>query len=222
MTEQVVASQDTKARDLFRAAYENRYTWDHDFPGYSADVTLKRGAEEFTGQVLIKSDMKAEILNVEDEQAKKEIGEQAWEIAIHRVRRTFEQTHSQNTFTLGETDETGAVEILMGGKAAGDRYKVRNNEVCLVHRHIHGTVVTINTFSSHPTEAGYLSHRYDSAYHDPTTGELKGESSFEDHYEKVGNYYALNNRRIVSTHNGETITTEFSFTNIKLLQPATV
>ncbi|MGB5592975.1 MAG: DUF3386 family protein [Crocosphaera sp.] len=28
-------------RDLFRAAYENRYTWDQNFPGYTADVTFK-------------------------------------------------------------------------------------------------------------------------------------------------------------------------------------
>ncbi|MGF1672084.1 MAG: DUF3386 family protein, partial [Rivularia sp. (in: cyanobacteria)] len=26
------------AQDLFQTAYENRYTWDEDFPGYSAKV----------------------------------------------------------------------------------------------------------------------------------------------------------------------------------------
>ena len=31
------------ARDLFRTAYENRYTWDSSFPGYTADVTFTSG-----------------------------------------------------------------------------------------------------------------------------------------------------------------------------------
>ncbi len=211
----------TSAQELFRAAYENRYTWDKGFPGYTADVTLKQGEQVVTGKVRVNSNFKPEVLGIEDEAAQKAIHGQIFEIAIHRVRRTFEETHGNNTFSLGDTDETGAVEILMGGKAEGDRYKVRNNEVCLVHRHIHGVVVTINTFSSHDTGEGYLSHRYDSVYHDPKTGEQKGgRSEFVDEYEKVGNYYILNRREITTaTENGSEVQ-EFIFSNIQLLEPA--
>lgn len=211
------------ARDLFRAAYENRYTWDQDFPGYTADVTFKDNDRTFTGQVRVNGDMSTEVFNIEDEEALKQVKSQLWETAIHRVRRSFEDVHGQNTFRYGETDESGAIEILMGGKSEGDRYKLRDNEVCHVHRHIHGVVVTIDTFSSHKTEDGYLSHRYDSIYHDPKTGELKGgKSYFEDNYEKVGNYYILTSRVITGEENGETVTKEFGFSNIKLLQPAMV
>lgn len=217
------ANGNDQAREIFRAAYENRYTWDHNFPGYTADVSLKRGDEVYSGQVRLPADgMKAEVTNVADEQAKKEIAEQAWEIGVHRVRRTFEQTHGQNVFKLGETDKTGAVEIFVEGKAMGDRYKVRDKEVCLVHRHIGNVVVTINTYTSHKTGEGYLSHRYDSAYHDAATGEAKGESDFEDTYEKVGDYYILTKRLICSTQNGEDVTHEYSFSNVRLLQPAVV
>ncbi|MBF1999365.1 MAG: DUF3386 domain-containing protein [Synechococcales cyanobacterium C42_A2020_086] len=212
-----------EARDLFRAAYENRYTWDADFPGYTADVTYREGEQTYTGKVRINADLSYEVTDIEDETGKKAIQNQVWEIAVHRVRHPFEKTHAANTFSYGATDETGAVEILVGGKAEGDRYKIRNNEVCMVHRHIHGVVVTINTFSSHQTEEGYLSHRYDSVYHDPKTGEQKGGiSDFEDLYEKVGKYYILTQRTICSTLDGREITSEFSFSNIKLLQPATV
>jgi Protein of unknown function (DUF3386) len=213
-------TEQTRARDLFRAAYENRYTWDKNFPGYTANITLKRGDEAIAGKARVNPDLKAEVFDVADEQAKKEIHNQLWEIAIHRIRRTFEETHGNNTFSFGDTDETGAVEILMGGKAAGDRYKIRNNEVCLVHRHIHGVVVTINTFSSHDTGEGYLSHRYDSIYRDPQTGELKGgKSEFEDNYEKVGDYYILTRRVIRSEDGGST---EYGFSKIELLEPALV
>ncbi len=142
---------------------------------------------------------------------------------MHRVRRPFEETHGKNIFELGETDDAGAVEILVSGKAMGDRYKVRNNEVCLVHRHIHGVVVTINTFSAINTGEGYLSHRYDSIYHDAKTGEQKGApQEFEDSYEKIGNYWIMTRRTIHSEENGQPVTTEFAFSNVKLLQPVAV
>jgi len=211
-------TQPVDARDLFRAAYENRYTWDHNFPGYSADVILKQGDETFSGQVKVNADLSVEVLNIEAEQAKRSLLEQLREIAIHRIRRSFDDTHGKNTFAYGATDETGAVEIVMGGKAEGDRYKVRNTEVCHVHRHIHSVVVTIDTFSSHKTESGYLSHRYDSVYHDAKTGELKGSSDFEDNYDKVGDYYILTNRVIRDRQNNTT--TEFSFSNVSLLKVA--
>jgi len=208
----------TSARDFFRAAYENRYTWDHNFPGYTADVTFKQDDQVVTGKVRVNPDMKAEVFDVEDEDAKQAIHSQLWETAIHRVRRSFEDTHGKNTFSFGDTDETGAVELLMGGKAEGDCYKVRDNEVTHVHRHIHGVVVTINTFSSHNTGEGYLSHRYDSVYHDPKTGEQKGgKSVFEDNYEKVGDYVILTQRIIRTETDGKESVQEFNFSNVKLL-----
>ncbi|MCV3213283.1 DUF3386 domain-containing protein [Plectonema radiosum NIES-515] len=208
------------AQEFFRAAYENRYTWDKNFPGYTADITFKEDDKVISGKIRISADLKAEVLDVEDEQAQKIIHGQAWEIAIHRVRRSFEQTHSTNTFSYGNTDETGAVEIILGGKSQGDGYKVRNNEVCFVHRLIHGTFVTINTGSSHDTGEGYLSHTYDSVYHDPKTDEQRGgRSEFTDEYEKVDNYFILNRREIRTTTEGQLSTQEFIFSNIKLLEP---
>ncbi|MEB3148674.1 MAG: DUF3386 domain-containing protein [Sphaerospermopsis sp.] len=209
------------AQELFRAAYENRYTWDSSFPGYTADVTYKYDDKVTTAKLIINAELKAEVLGVADEEIQKAIHSQAWEIAIHRIRRSFTDTHGENSFSYGDTDLTGAVEIFVGGKAAGDKYKVRNNEVCLVHRQIHGVVVTINTFSSHQTGEGYLSHTYDSVYHDPNTGAQKGgRSEFTDEYEKVGNYYIMNRREIRTETNGQKSIQEFIFSNIKLLEPA--
>lgn len=205
------------AQDLFRAAYENRYTWDANFPGYTADITYKQDEQTITGKVRVTADLKAEVSEVADESAQKAIHGQLWEIAIHRVRRSFDQTHGENTFAYGETKEDGAVEIILGGKGEGDRYEVKNNEVSMVHRHIHGVVVTIYTFSSHDTGNGYLSHEYDSVYHDPKTGEQKGgRSTFKDEYEKIGDYFILNRRLITTDTNGTISTQEFIFSNIQL------
>ncbi|MFQ4142801.1 DUF3386 domain-containing protein [Chlorogloeopsis sp. ULAP02] len=209
------------AQEFFRAAYENRYTWDRNFPGYTADITYKVDEQVFTGKIRINANLKAEVFEIEDEQAKQAIHNQAWEIAIHRIRRSFEETHGANTFSYGSTDETGAVEIILGGKSEGDKYKVHNNVVSLVHRHIHGVVVTINTFSTHDTEEGYLPHTYDSVYHDPKTGEQKGgRSEFVDEYEKVDDYFILNRREISTETEGQPSIQEFTFSNIKLLESA--
>jgi Protein of unknown function (DUF3386) len=204
------------AQELFQAAYENRYTWDKSFPGYSADVQLTQNGEIFQGQAQVNADYSTAITGIENKEASDVVKGQLWEIAVHRVRRTFEETHSKNTFEYGDTDATGAVEILMGGKASGDKYKLRNNEVCMVHRKIHGTVVTIHTASSHDTGAGYLSHQYDSVYSDPATGEAKGgKTLFTDLYTQVGDYFILNERTMADAVTGDAV--KIQFTNIQLL-----
>ncbi|WP_373540342.1 DUF3386 domain-containing protein [Chamaesiphon sp.] len=210
------------AQELFQAAYENRYTWEPNFPGYTAAVTFQHGDRILNGTIVVKANLSAEVMGIDDDEARDSIIGQLREVAIHRVRRSFADTHSKNTFSYGETDATGAVEILMGGKSTGDRYKLRNNEVCHVHRHIHGVMVTIDTFSSHDTGAGYLSHRYDSIYADPETGAIKsGKIVFEDNYQKVGDYQILSQRTIQAVEDGQPVTTEFKFTKIELL-PAQV
>jgi hypothetical protein len=212
----------TEARQLMQSAYENRYTWDKNFPGYTTDVQLQIGDQVYRGKAKVNSDLSSEVTEVADEEALKAIKSQLFEVAIHRIRRSFEETHGKNSFEFGETDSTGAVEIRVGGKSEGDRYKLRDNEVCMVHRHIHGIVVTIDTHSSHDTGEGYLSHQYHSVYRDPKTGEVKGQQDYADIYEKHGDYQILTSRTIKALENGQPVTSEFSFSNIKLLQPALV
>ena len=206
------------ARDLFRAAYENRYTWDANFPGYTAEVTFIHGDQTLTGQAQVGADLKATVTGIADETVQKAVHSQLWEVAIHRVRRAFEDTHSKNSFGYGKTLEDGSVEILITSGAEGDRYHLKDNEVTMVHRHIHGVVVAIHTFSSHDTGQGYLSHRYDSVYHDPQTGVQKGGlSTFEDNYESVGGYSILSHRHIETTTDDGPQVQDFVFSNIALM-----
>ena len=204
------------AQELFQAAYENRYTWDKSFPGYTADLTYHCDGQTFDAKVDVSSSLKSTITGIEDESVLKAIQNLMFEITIHRVRRTFEETHGANTFSYGELSANGAQEILVGGKSEGDRYKVHNNVVSMVHRHIHGIVVTINNHSTHDTSEGYLSHEYDSVYCDPATGEQKGgKNTFVDEYEQIGDYQLLK-RRLVKTEGDTPQTQEFVFSNFAL------
>jgi hypothetical protein len=164
----------------FRAAYENRYTWDPGFGGYRGRCVLDQDGRAVEGTFQVGADLKASVEGIEAEADQKLLAGQLWEVAIHRVRRSFEQTHGANTFTAGDTDAVGT-EVIVGGKNAGDRYRIKDNVVTMVHRHIHGTVVTIFTESVTDTGAGYLSRCYTSQYADPASGEARGgRSHFTD------------------------------------------
>ena len=112
----------------------------------------------------------------------KAISSQLWEVAIHRVRRSFEHTHGKNTFTLGDTNEIGS-EIIVSGNNEGVRYRVKNDVVTMVYRHIHGNLIVIITKDVIHTDNGYLSKSYSSQYLDPISKkDLKGKSFFKDHF----------------------------------------
>ncbi|QPN70442.1 DUF3386 domain-containing protein [Synechococcus sp. CBW1108] len=157
----------------FRAAYENRYTWESGFAGYAGRCSWQQGERTVTGTFQLGADLKASLEGIDDAEIHKALASQLWEVAIHRVRRSFEQTHGANSFSAGDTDAVGT-EVIVGGKGEGDRYRIKGDVVTMVHRHIHGTVVTIFTESTTDTGSGYLSRTYTSRYSDPATGEVKG------------------------------------------------
>lgn len=215
-------TEQKSARELFKAAYENRYTWDENFPGYSADIEIKQGDEVYTGKVRINRDLSVEVSGIEDETVQESVYNQMRDIVTHRKRTPFEQAHGKSEFNLGEEDHKGAVEILVKGDAMGSNYKVRGTEICQVSRVMGPIAFTINTNESLDTGAGYISAGYNAIFRNPKTGDLKAKREFEDIYEKVGDYYVMT-RQVVHAIEGEGRTsTEFNFSNIKLLEPAVV
>jgi hypothetical protein len=160
----------------------------------------EQGERRVEGRFRVGADLKASLEGIEDEAVHKAVASQLWEVAIHRVRRPFEQTHAGNTFTAGDTDAVGT-EVIVGGKGQGDRYRIKDDVVTMVHRHIHGTVVTIFTTEVLDTGAGYLSHTYTSQYSDPASGEIRGgRSAFTDTFIPLpgGGPWVLAERVVVS------------------------
>lgn len=214
--------QTQEARTLFQAAYENRYTWDANFPGFTADVALKQGDETYAAKVRVNGDLSYEVLEVADEKVRESLQGMLWEIVTHRKRNSFDQAHGKNSFELGDTDTTGAVEILVSGDAMGSNYKLRNNEICQVSRVMSGNAFTINHSSSLDTGSGYISTGYDIVFRNAESDELIRENRVDSTYENVGGYYLLTHQVIHSSQQGEQTTTEFSLANIHLLQPVGV
>ncbi len=216
MTASTMNATDT-ARELFREAYEHRYTWDKNFPGFTADAALEEGGETHRAKVQVNRDLKIEVTEATSEEGGKKIREQIWEIVIHRVRRSFEEVHGKNTFAI-EAEDNGTVTLAVGGGAAGDRYKVRDRQVVMVHRHIHGVVVTIDTLTSYEAgEEGYLPETYTSIYSDPQTGEPKsGRMHHQDRYMQVGGYHVLAERTVTTETPAGPQTMTFRLENLVL------
>ncbi|WP_319419674.1 DUF3386 domain-containing protein [Pleurocapsa sp. FMAR1] len=214
---------DNTARDRFRAAYENRYTWDSNFPGYSTKLELKQGDEVYTADIKVNSDLSVEVTGIEDEKVSESVYNHMRDVVTHRKRNTFENAHGKSTFTLGEEDASGAVEILVKGDSMGSNYKIRGTEISQVSRVMGPMAFVINTNESLDTGEGYISTGYNAIFRDSKTDNLKAKREFNESYEKLGNYYVPKHQVIESIDpDNDKIITEFTFSQTKLLEPATV
>lgn len=214
---------DNTARDRFRAAYEHRYTWDSNFPGYTTKLELKQGDEVYTADIKVNSDLTVEVTGIEDEKVSESVYNHMRDVITHRKRNTFEKAHGKSTFTMGEEDASGAVEILVKGDSMGSNYKIRGTEICQVSRVMGPMAFVINTNESLDTGEGYISTGYNAIFRDSKTNNLKAKREFNESYEQFDNYYVPKNQVIESIDAEESkITTEFSFSETKLLEPATV
>ena len=214
---------DNTARDRFRAAYENRYTWDENFPGYTTKLELKQGDEVYIANIKVNSDLSVEVTGIEDEKVAESVYNHMRDVITHRKRNSFENAHGKSTFNLGEEDATGAVEILVKGDSMGSNYKIRGTEICQVSRVMGPMAFVINTNESLDTGEGYISTGYNAIFRDSKTNDLKGKREFQESYEKFGNYYLPAHQVIEAIDKDENkITTEFIFSETKLLEPAVV
>ncbi len=202
----------------FRAAYENRYTWEPGFKGYRGECSFEKGNKFFQGVFSLSSDLKVNVNGIEEEITKKLIESQLFEVAIHRIRRPFEKTHGKNTFEIGDINNIG-MEVIVGGGSKGDRYRINKDIITMVYRHIHGKLIKIFTKEITKTGKGYLSKSYTSEYLDPSSKEkLAAKRTFEDQFkclDKDGTW-VLSKRVIeIESFNGDPATKEiYRFFNL--------
>jgi Protein of unknown function (DUF3386) len=211
----------TTPRELFQTADESRYTWDENFPGYTADIQLiysstGQGSEVYMGKISINRDLSIEVTGVAEKQVQEGIYTQLQDTVTHRKRASFEQNHSQHEFSQGETDATGAVKILVKDDM-DSTYKIRGKEICQVSRVMGRMAFVIDTHESLDTGFGYIASRYDAIFRNIKTNEVSSLLKFEDTYEKIGDYYLMSKQVVQEYKDGESSTTEFSYSNIKLL-----
>jgi hypothetical protein len=207
-------------KELFKNAYERRYTWDSKFSGYKGKCIFSVNSDTYEGSFVLGKDFKPEIHNIDDQKIVKSISSQLFEVSIHRVKTEFKEIHSKNNFNLIKDSESG-IEMMVSGKSEGDKYRVKNNCINMVYRKIHGIIIEIFVQEFFDTGNGFLSKKYTSQQIDPNT--LKANSlklEYEDRFINIGSQdiWILNSRSIKYLNkNQEEDIQEFIFEDLSLL-----
>ena len=207
-------------KEIFRKAYENRYTWKNEFIGYKGKCIFLVNNNIHEGEFSLDKDFKPNIQKIEDEKVVKSIASQLFEVCIHRVKREFNSVHSENNFNLLKNSESG-IEMSVSGKNQGDKYRVKNDCINMVYRKIHGTIIEIFVEEFFHTGIGSLSKKYSSQSIDPDTLKIRSQKlEYEDEFINIGeqDYWLLNSRTIKYLNNNqEEETQKFLFENLSLL-----
>ncbi len=207
-------------KEIFKKAYERRYTWTNNFSGYEGKCIFTVNSDSYKGDFVLGKDFKPVIHNIDDQEIVKSISSQLFEVSIHRVKREFDQIHLKNNFNLFKDSESG-IEMIVSGKSEGDKYRVKNNCINMVYRKIHGIIIEIFVQEFFDTGNGLLSKKYTSQQIDPKT--LKTNSlklEYEDRFIKIGSQdiWILNSRSIKYLNkNQEEEIQKFSFEDLSLL-----
>ena len=129
-------------KEIFKEAYENRYTWPNKFNGYSGKCIFIENEKSFEGEFILDNTFQPKILNISDNNIVKGISSQLFEVAIHRVKREFSEVHKNNNFGFLAESEKGLL-MQVFGKNEGDKYRVKENKINMVFRKIHGVIIEI-------------------------------------------------------------------------------
>ena len=214
------STKEINCKEIFRKAYENRYTWKNDFNGYQGKCILLINNIIHEGNFVLGKDFKPNIQNIEDEKVVKSIASQLFEVCIHRVKREFESVHSGNNFNLLKNSESG-IEMSVSGKNQGDKYRVKNNCINMVYRKIHGTIIEIFVEEFLDTGTGSLSKKYSSQTIDPDTFKRNSQKlEYQDEFLNMGkdDYWILNSRTIKYLNQSqEEEKQKFVFEDLRLL-----
>ena len=212
--------KDINCKEIFRKAYQSRYTWSSNFNGYQGKCIFQIKDDIHKGNFILRKDFKPEIHYIDNEEIKKKIASQLFEVCIHRVKREFDAIHSENNFNLLKSSEKG-IEMIVSGKNEGDKYRIKDEAIDMVYRKIHGTIIEIFVEEFLSTGVGFLSKKYTSQQIDPDT--LKADSpklEYKDEFTNVGkeDVWILNSRTIkYSNQNHEEEIQKFIFEDLCLL-----
>tara|TARA_A100001035_G_scaffold159467_1_gene126102 strand:- start:27 stop:680 length:654 start_codon:yes stop_codon:yes gene_type:complete len=213
--------REINCKEIFRKAYENRYTWKDKFSGYKGKCIFFINNDIHEGEFLLGGDFKPYIQKIENEKIVKSIASQLFEVCIHRVKREFKSVHSENNFNLLKNSERG-IEMIVSGKNQGDKYRVKNECINMVRRNIHGTIIEIFVAEFFNTGMGSLSKKYSSQSIDPDTLMAKSQKlEYEDEFINIGqeDYWILKSRLIkYLNQNNEEETQKYVFEDLSLLK----
>lgn len=183
------------AENIFKDAYNNRYTWNKDFPGYSAKVIATYEGKEDIGNVTVTPKLEVKVENIEDPMILDLINNQLMMEINHRQNIPFKQLYESSQFVVKQID-SGVANIEKQGEDLSS-YKVQNDKIIQVNRLIKNDLaVIVDTLKTLDTPSGYLASEYLSVIKNAQNNQLIQEVYSIDEHQKVGEFYILNSRKL--------------------------
>ena len=219
-SDQSAVSDDPKAREALRQAFDNTARWQKDFKGFTADLTVNINGTETSGPMIVKGprDVSVQLNNPE---VQKWAQEQLGMIAVHRGPRSFEESDGKYTLTIQEDGHPFGSRLDIHG--SNSFYRLKNGRITQINRKMAHPgmppfAFTINVEESAVTQdQKNLTTKYTVYYYSPENGKLNNVESFTDTHVRIGSSDLPATRRIISFENGEVVVKSLTFTNHKLL-----
>ena len=209
----------TNCKQIFREAYENRYTWPKTFNGFKGKCSYISDSQTIEGDFIVGKSYKPVINNILNKDIEKMIGSQLFEVVIHRIRKSFDEIHTKNDFQFESEDQKG-IQMIVIGKNEGDKYRVKDKSINMVYRRMHGIVIEIFVKEFIDTNYGLLSQKYSSIQLDQNTLVPKSQKLYyNDKFKDIGNgLWVLSSREIsYKNKDNEEKTCRYIFNEISLL-----
>lgn len=219
-TDQPTVTDDPKAREALRRAFENTARWPKDFRGFTADLTININGKELTGPVVVKGPREVSV-QLDDPDVQKWAQEQLGMIAVHRGPRSFEESDGKYALTMEEDGHPFGPKLHIHGsnsfyRLKGDRITQINRK--MAHPGMPPFAFTINVEESTITEdKKNLTTKYTVYYYSPTDGKLNNVESFTDTHVRAGSSDLPLTRRIISFEHGEVTVKSLIFKNHRLM-----
>lgn len=209
---------DKSALEIFRKAYENRYTWNKQFPGYTAVVEFRQGKEDYKGRIRISPDLSVEVSGINNKEASQTVKNQLLMIVVHRRHSPFTTAHKDKMFKFSDTGrEPGVVGIIADAGDSKTHYQLADNRIIQEKRSFGSQYFVVETLNTQMTAEGYIPTQYKSTFYDAKTDRIIGTEVYSDSYEKVGDYYFPVSQKIIHSEEGSNFEAEFKFSEIKLM-----
>jgi len=202
--EEIKVSDEPKARELLRQAFENTYRWTKEFKGFSADLTVVDNGKSFSGNVTVQTPQEVN-LSLPDEALQTWAQGQIGMMAVHRGPRQFEESDGRYVLTLGGDDHNPLGQLLLiHGDGLKSKYRIRNGQITQINRSMGPVRFTINVEDSLKTLNGkHLTTRYTVFYFNPQDHSIKQVESYTDHHAIIDTLYLPGKRRIIFVEGGE-------------------
>jgi Protein of unknown function (DUF3386) len=219
-SEHSTVSDDPKAREALRRAFENTARWPQGFKGFTADLTVNINGKEFRGPLTVKGPREVSV-QLADGDVQKWAQDQLAMIAVHRGPRTFEESDGKYTLTM--KDDAHPLGTRLDIHGSHSFYRVKDDRITQINRTMSHPgmapfAFTINVEESALTQDNKnLTTKYTVYYFSPDDGKLKNVESFTDTHVRVGAADLPATRRIIAFENGNVIVKSLTLTRHQVL-----